>query len=267
MTTEELLNKLSKKYPSPQFAFLTQVRNQTGYSNGAGKVRTADAMALGLWKSRGYYLHGFELKISRSDWLHEFKDPSKAEAIAEYCDYFNLVIPTLDIIDVAEVPPTWGIMYVQNGSVKTYREAQKLKSESISREFLCGFLRNVTESIEKQYTPTIEVDNIIKRRVEQELEWKVKQAVKNAGEYEKLCQKLEEFEKASGIPLKELKYQWGNENNGKKIGDAVKIVMDGGDQLENLIDRFERLMDESERLLKVAKESFKVLKEVDARKT
>ena len=45
MTTPELLSKLSKKYTSPEYAFLSQVRNQTGYSSSAGRIRTADAMA------------------------------------------------------------------------------------------------------------------------------------------------------------------------------------------------------------------------------
>ena len=92
MKTNELLLKLSNKFPSPQYAFLSQVRNQTGYGNLSDGIRTADAMALGLWPSRGNYLHGFELKVSRSDWLNELKDPAKAEAIAKYCDMFSLVI-------------------------------------------------------------------------------------------------------------------------------------------------------------------------------
>ena len=55
MTTPELLAKLAKKYSSPGFAFLSQVRNQTGYSNTRDPIRTADAIALGLWKSRGFH--------------------------------------------------------------------------------------------------------------------------------------------------------------------------------------------------------------------
>ena len=49
---EELLRQ---RFGPPHFAFLEQVRAGAGFDQ-----RTADAMAMGLWKSRGLDLHGFE---------------------------------------------------------------------------------------------------------------------------------------------------------------------------------------------------------------
>lgn len=243
MTTAELLNKLSKKYPSPQYAFLSQVRNQTGYSSGAGSIRTADALALGLWKSRGYHLHGFELKISRSDWLHEFKDPSKAEAIAEYCDMFSLVIADMSIIDIAEVPKTWGIMVAQNGTVKTVREAPMLTPKPMDRAFLCGFMRNVTEQLNKNYVPAVEFDKKVEEYVAARIESAKEQASRDGAKYSELCERIRKFEDASGIPVTDLFWQW---NKPEKIGEAVKMVMDGRhlqikDELQRLVDRAENI--------------------------
>jgi hypothetical protein len=42
ITEDVVANALSKKYPSPQYAFLTHVRNSTGYGNEDG-IRTAGA--------------------------------------------------------------------------------------------------------------------------------------------------------------------------------------------------------------------------------
>ena len=48
---------LKTRYNSPEYCLLPQVRNSTGYSS---KVRTADAIAMSLWPSRGLTLTGFE---------------------------------------------------------------------------------------------------------------------------------------------------------------------------------------------------------------
>ena len=258
MKTQELLLKLSKKYPSPQYAFLSQVRNQTGYSSGAGSIRTADALALGLWKSRGYHLNGFELKVSRSDWLTELKNPAKAEAIAEYCDMFSLVIPNMDIIDISEVPKTWGILLAKGNGMKTVREAPFLEAKQMDRPFLCGFMRSVTEQIEKNYTPTVEVEEIIEDRVESGIKYGIENAVTNAGRYEKLMENLEKFEKASGINLVQMDYGWSDP---EKIGKAVKMGMDG--KYDSMKRQFEYIEDSAKRLLKSVKVEIKKLDETD----
>ena len=48
---------LKTRYNSPEYCLLPQVRNSTGYSS---KVRTADAIAMSLWPSRGLTLTGFK---------------------------------------------------------------------------------------------------------------------------------------------------------------------------------------------------------------
>lgn len=77
-TAAGLLTLLAKRYPDPEYALLTQVADQTGW-----RSRIADAVAIGCWKSRGLYIHGFEIKVSRSDWLFERKHPEKAETIGQ----------------------------------------------------------------------------------------------------------------------------------------------------------------------------------------
>lgn len=64
MTSADIINALAARYTAPEFAFLTEVRNSVGFSS---KVRTADAMAMSLYPSRGLYMIGFEVKVSRAD--------------------------------------------------------------------------------------------------------------------------------------------------------------------------------------------------------
>ena len=68
-------------FAGPAWAVLHEVPNATG----AGKVRTADAIAISLWPSRGLEIHGLEIKVSRSDWRRELKQPEKSVPIQRYC--------------------------------------------------------------------------------------------------------------------------------------------------------------------------------------
>ena len=65
MKTAELMKLLRGRHPAHCWAFFENVPNATGYA----QRRTADAVAMALWPSLGLELHGFELKISRGDFL------------------------------------------------------------------------------------------------------------------------------------------------------------------------------------------------------
>lgn len=97
---------LRERYAAPAWAFLEEVRNGTGYGR---TVRTADALAMSLYPSAGLHLHGFEIKVSRADWLRELKAPDKADEISRYCNFWWIVAPP-DVVQVAELPPKWGLM-------------------------------------------------------------------------------------------------------------------------------------------------------------
>ena len=100
-TTEELRALLRKKYAAPEYALFEEVRNGTGFSRSV--TRSADALAYSLWPSRGLELHGFELKISRSDWQRELLKPAKAEALQQFCDRWWVVAP-VDLVQPGELP-------------------------------------------------------------------------------------------------------------------------------------------------------------------
>lgn len=103
-----MLRRLRRHFGADQgaFAFVEHVRNDAGHN----ASRTIDAMAMGLWPSRGLRLFAFEVKCSRADWLKEMRDPSKAEAFQPYVDYFYLVVSDEKFVREGELPETWGLM-------------------------------------------------------------------------------------------------------------------------------------------------------------
>lgn len=52
-------------------------------------------------------VHGFEVKVSRSDWLRELADADKAEAWSRYCHHWWLVAPR-EVVRPGELPDGWG---------------------------------------------------------------------------------------------------------------------------------------------------------------
>ena len=142
--TKWLLEILATEYSSPSYAFIEEFRGGTGW----GRDSRADAIGMHLWPSRGLELIGFELKVTRSDWLHKLKEPTKAEEMKQFCDRWYLVVPNLKVIKYAdELPEGWGLMFVENGKIRIMIEAPKLEPKPIDRLFLASLMRRVTKTL------------------------------------------------------------------------------------------------------------------------
>lgn len=208
MTEKDLRDRLANWFKAPEYAYLPQVRNGTGFQN---TVRTADALVLSLWPSRGLDLMGFEIKVSRGDWLKEKKNPEKAEEIIQYCDRWWIVTSDATIIRDGELPENWGWRYWNGDRWKIVKEAPKLKAKAISRDFLCAMLRQATTSM----IPEDAIHERIKAAAE---------AARGAKDYQfqELKDRVEEFEKASGVNLSG-GYRW----HAGQVGEAVRAVLAG----------------------------------------
>lgn len=137
-----LIEMLRRKYPSPEWAFMEEVAPRTG-----GGTRYADAVAVGLWASRGHAVHGFELKASRSDWLRELKQPEKAEPIFRFCDFW-VVVTEKGVVKDGELPPTWGLLERRGNGLVISKAPPKLQAQPVSREFFASLMRRGHEQIE-----------------------------------------------------------------------------------------------------------------------
>ncbi len=143
MKSTELLELLSKGHLPPTRAFIPEFRCGTGYS----RETRADAISMGLWPSAkdGMEITGYELKVSRADWLRELKDPYKATPIKQFCDRWYLVVSDLKIVTYAhELPEGWGLMYAENGAIRVMIEAPKLNALPPDKAFIAALMRRAT---------------------------------------------------------------------------------------------------------------------------
>lgn len=218
MNEATLIGRLAGRFAPPEWAFLRQVRNATG----AGRVtRTADAIAMSLWPSRGLELHGFEVKVSRSDWLREVADPAKADEIARFCSRWWIVTADPKMVAAGELPPTWGLMVPHGAGLRAVVEAPLNPTvQEPTRAFLASVLRSVVE----QAPGKAEIDAEADRRAEdvraecaKSYEAAVKVAVaKTERELVALQERLRAFESAAGVSID--KWSAGN------IGDVVRAL-------------------------------------------
>lgn len=106
---KDLLARLQRHYikpgPMPGGIFLAEVG-----LNGPVQQRRVDAVHVGFTSSSGRILTGHEIKVSRSDWLHELDQSDKADRWADQCHAWYVVAPSVEIVKPEEVPHGWGLM-------------------------------------------------------------------------------------------------------------------------------------------------------------
>ena len=211
LTSHDCVVALRGRFSAPEFAFFEQVANGTGY----GARSWSDAIAFGIWPSRGLLIHGFEVKVGRGDWLKELKTPSKSEAVQKFCDRWWIVAPK-GMIETSELPATWGLIDIsEKGKCYIEKEAPPLESEPPTKQFVAAILRRHHEVWSKALAAehVRGVDEGAKNGagdIGDKLE-RVKSQLEN------LCENVEKFEKASGVNIRS---RWELD----QIGDAVRVL-------------------------------------------
>lgn len=234
-TEAELLQLIKGKFAAPEYAVLFKVTDGTG----SNYSRICDALAMNLWPSRGNAVHGFEVKVSRGDWLRELKNPEKADAIACYCEYWWIVAPK-GIVHDGELPATWGLLCPHGKGLKIHAKAPKLNSQPLDKLFIGAMLRRAVEDMlpKSQLAGELQAEYQrgradAERHAEQHAS---SEARGNKMAIEALRKSLAEFEAASGVKI--------DHYNGARIGSAVNCVLNGRYQRDALV----QLMHDSRRV-------------------
>lgn len=214
VTADDVMVFLRERYSAPEYAFMGQVRNATGYQR---TVRTADGIAMSLWPSRGLGLYGFEVKVSRSDWLAEMHDPAKAEEIQQFCDGWWLVCGHEDIVQAGELPATWGLLVVRGRKLVAVKEAPLLVSKPLGRAQLAAIFRAAQQWI----PPTPSLDEAMEEEIQNRVD-DAKAKFDAGARHDRAVAAIEEFKKHTGIDLMEAERQYEI----GPIADAVKFVRD-----------------------------------------
>lgn len=240
MSTHVMYAALRDRFCGPEWAVFFEVANGTG-SHGR---RYADAVAMNLYPSRGLEINGVEVKVSRSDWLRELKNPKKAEDVYRYCDRWWLAVSDPNIVQLGELPATWGLMILTGKSLKIATQAPKLEPVPLDRTFFAALCRRASE------VPEAQVKALVEKRVEEHRErWTYgdRQAAERArNELAELRRKVSEFENVAGFSITQA-YGW-RDRDPKAVGAAVRFVLDGGmrgldEPLANMEQAATRLMD------------------------
>lgn len=214
MNAKEVIDHLKAHIAPPAFCFLEQVADGTG----ARQHRWADAVAMSVWPSRGYDVHGFEVKVSRYDWLNELKQPEKSAAVQQYMNRWWIATPDESIIHPGELPPTWGHMICKGKGMKVIHPAPALNPKPLTVEFVASILRNFSKADEAD----------VQRRIYDACE---KAREDQSGylqkEYASLKKTLNDFEVASGLKIE----RW---DNGKELGEAVSTLRSLKYQVERI---------------------------------
>lgn len=224
----QCVKALRERYAPPEWAFFEQVANGTGYAD--RERRWADAVAIGIWPSRGLLIHGFEIKVSRSDWKSELAKPDKSEAIQQFCDHWWVVAPR-GLIDPAEMPPTWGLVEVnEKGKPNTRVNAPKLDATTPSKLFMAAIFRrhsHIWEAVLKRDCADARDEG--EKRGDPKLADRLEELQRK---YDALHTKVEEFQSASGVSI-----EWGWD-----LGDVGKAVMRlrDADKRDELVQQLER---------------------------
>ena len=211
-----MYQRLCVRFAAPAWATFRQVSNSTGFA----ASRSADAISMSLYPSRGLDVYGFEIKTSRSDWLREMKDPQKAEDMAQYCDFWYLAISDKKILKPAELPDTWGLLVRHGTTLRQVKAAKRLETPGIDKPFVAALLRRANEAHASDMKGMIPYSS-----VSAEIADAVKRGKKQGKEstsfgQDRLLRTVQQFAEASGIDL-EKEYQW----NGSQVGAVVKAVL------------------------------------------
>ena len=249
---------------SGEYAFMRQVRNSSGFNAN----RTFDGVAVGLWPSRGHDIHVYEVKVSRSDWLHELRQPKKADDAARVADRFSIVAPR-DVVDLAEVPATWGLIHATGGTeiieeaepifpgelphtvsrvegrkLRTVRAAPLLRPAEecrgpIPREFMVPLLR--AAGAVPDMTPPHQrlIDAAVEKALEEERKHQLRMVEKRDTQADERVAMWSAFTRASGVFV--------TKSTAEEVGKRVRLAMASNEAPVFARNYMKRALEELER--------------------
>jgi hypothetical protein len=132
---------IEARHPTARGEWVTfgGLRTLTGYGR-PGRESYLDAFALNCWPSSGFTRVAYEVKVARSDWLRELRDPSKRRPGLTLSNEFWFAAPT-GVIQRDEVPEACGFLEADAGGLKVRKAAPYRETEPPPLEFIASLLR------------------------------------------------------------------------------------------------------------------------------
>lgn len=189
ITSDDIRKALADRYREPEWYLGFEVGNGCG----ANVTRHADAIAINQWPHKGHEVVGIEIKVSKSDLKRELEIGAKSEALAQYCNYWYLVVPK-GLTDGINIPEPWGIIEYIDGKLRQKKKAAFFKN-TIDIGFCCAFIRGIRRKDEK------DLKEAMAYRERMQIEHLDMEVRNKLYDYEKLQERLEMLKKRTGIDL------------------------------------------------------------------
>ena len=213
-TANDVMGAIFAKHEGPEWVRYAEVADSTGTHS----RRRADAVCMNIWPSKGFAIHGFEVKISRADFINEMKDITKAEAVGQFCDFWWLAVPG-GMVHIDEVPEGWGLMELQKNGLKVKKQAPKRENPAeVTRGFMASLLRRGRDRDDAYIQAQIDAGE--EKRIaemKREIKWKTQHTAKKAEDNAKW---IAEFEERLGVPFRQFE---SPENMAERLTVASSI--------------------------------------------
>jgi hypothetical protein len=251
-----MLAALGKVYKQPEYFLIGGVPNATGFR----ASRTADAIAIGLWPSRGIDVHGFEMKASNTDLAKELNTPAKADTFCKHCDYWWLVLDEAVTTPLDKIPAGWGVYRVKSPepgkyTIKLERKASKIEHDHGGEMLHRTFFVSLVAQVLKVWQPAIDVERL-KRQLSEDARAayidKEKGYLKKIGDMEQKHRSMvEPLLHAVGLSYYDLECIKWNKSKLEQLSQARNVLSEQAlikSRLQHDIDAAKHLAGELERL-------------------
>ncbi len=212
--TQAIMVRWPMTIRQPRYVTAVQVNNGAGFSY----RRTLDAVVFDTWPSGGLKLHGLEIKVSKQDLRRELQNTQKFADWSDHLDHFSIVAPR-GLVDLDLLPPKWGLFIPDGKGLRARRKPLMLHAENrmkMNRSIAAAFVRALVDR-----SLSVEAKVAEYERGYEQGKNEGERGAKNVRHRTKeLEDAIIKFEEASGVRIS----AW----QGDKIGEAVKLVMNGG---------------------------------------
>lgn len=159
---EDIVYRLCLRHPKRQWVVASELHTSTGTvqwnkNDNLFSLRSIDFFALNVWPSENFQRVAYEIKVSRSDWISEIKNPTKRAQAYYLSNAFYFVL--LDSIfrpkeDNDKSLYGCGILLISKDmQITEYRKPLRREAWPIPEYFMASFLRNIRDTNLSKYQP------------------------------------------------------------------------------------------------------------------
>jgi hypothetical protein len=238
VTSAAVMRALNLRYQMPEWLFEPECTLG---------MRRIDAVAFNMWGARSHRVLGFEVKVSRGDWLRELKSWEKSGEWERVVDEFIVVAPA-KMIAVDEIPAGWGLLELSGTSLRIKVRPKASKTgETLPRELFARLTTRTFQQIAHDERSLAHQKRIWKAEsvaeITREVENGWKERLKCAVEESSVdANRYRTLEAAMGVGL----LRYASPENGRalkalRIAREIESRLDRG--IESPIDHAGKMMD------------------------